>query len=584
MSRTIVFSVLFLSISAVLILLMRGVYLGAEAGQDIPPKFIRMFHEQNGERDYINLLRLTSEDEVSWLHGEIRELPQAYLNGDKPLSVRIYTGAAYEIYWNGDLIGENGASAANEDSGQTILYRKTIFVPQPLIRDGVNRISLSYTLPKYRSYLQYICGNWLLKACSQQIISLSIREYVPAGNVQYVQGFLMIGLFVVVTIVTGTLYLLNSRDTNSLWLSLTFLAVTVMYFATTATLWPLPIDYLVVRNVTLAISMAIFGFLLNLTVFSYLAIGRLPPWARIAFVCSIIVSAVFYLIFIGPFGRLTVTTGYITIAIVVSGFHAVKRRKNAKMLFCILTGLLAVSLFGQLVLGISAFFYALALIAVVHVVYTTIIFTRAKETAYKVQIQSQRLELELIKKNLQPHFLMNTLSALSEWIETSPKTSVRMIEVLAQEFRTLNKMAGKSMVPLTEELSLCRSHLDLMSFRQNRKFFLETEIAEPDTTVPPAIFHTLVENAFTHNRYSEPENIFSLRQSRNKKGDLQYRVETPPGTLRPAKKLENQGGNGLGSAYISTRLEESMKGGYSLEEEETPGGGWLTTITIHAQM
>ena len=36
-------------------------------------------------------------------------------------------------------------------------------------------------------------------------------------------------------------------------------------------------------------------------------------------------------------------------------------------------------------------------------------------------VQSTRLRLELLKKNIQPHFIMNTLTSIMEWVETSPK-------------------------------------------------------------------------------------------------------------------------------------------------------------------
>ena len=39
-------------------------------------------------------------------------------------------------------------------------------------------------------------------------------------------------------------------------------------------------------------------------------------------------------------------------------------------------------------------------------------------------VQSTRLRLELLKKNIQPHFLMNTLTSLIDWVEETPKKGV----------------------------------------------------------------------------------------------------------------------------------------------------------------
>src|SRR3546814_19410817 len=56
---------------------------------------------------------------------------------------------------------------------------------------------------------------------------------------------------------------------------------------------------------------------------------------------------------------------------------------------------------------------------------------------------AQRLELDLLKQHLKPHFLMNTLTALAGWIEESPHTAVRMVDALADEFRTLVDVFGR---------------------------------------------------------------------------------------------------------------------------------------------
>src|SRR3546814_17345028 len=63
---------------------------------------------------------------------------------------------------------------------------------------------------------------------------------------------------------------------------------------------------------------------------------------------------------------------------------------------------------------------------------------------------AQRLELDLLKKHLKPHFLMNTLTALAGWIEETPHTAVRLFGALAEEFRTLVDVSGWACVPLAQ--------------------------------------------------------------------------------------------------------------------------------------
>ncbi len=71
---------------------------------------------------------------------------------------------------------------------------------------------------------------------------------------------------------------------------------------------------------------------------------------------------------------------------------------------------------------------------------------------------------------------MNTLSALSEWLLSSPKDSVEMIDALAGEFRALSSCSGQKVIPLETEIELCRSHLKIMSYRHDQIFELETNL------------------------------------------------------------------------------------------------------------
>ena len=60
-----------------------------------------------------------------------------------------------------------------------------------------------------------------------------------------------------------------------------------------------------------------------------------------------------------------------------------------------------------------------------------------RRRAQAAQLAAARLELELLKKNIQPHFLLNTLATIMETIEEGPKTAAALVESLAGEFRIL---------------------------------------------------------------------------------------------------------------------------------------------------
>jgi len=194
----------------------------------------------------------------------------------------------------------------------------------------------------------------------------------------------------------------------------------------------------------------------------------------------------------------------------------------------------------------------------------------------EAQLAAARLEIELLKKHLQPHFLMNTLTAAMEWMEAQPDVGVRFIEALADELRLLVDVSDQTRIPLAQELALCRRHLAVMGYRQDRTFRLQVEGVDPEAPVPPAVFHTLLENALTHNRYTDPTVCFQLEGEPIGDG-WRYTLCTPHNDRASASDRE-----GTGLRYVKARLRESFGEAWSLTS--TPRNGtWTTVIELRNQ-
>lgn len=194
--------------------------------------------------------------------------------------------------------------------------------------------------------------------------------------------------------------------------------------------------------------------------------------------------------------------------------------------------------------------------------------------ARDTKLTAARLEIELLRKSLQPHFLMNTLTALSQVVEEKPAAAVRLIDDLATEFRSLSRLSGEKQVSLAEELALCRAHLGVMSARTDLAWRLEAEGVEADASVPPALFLTLIENGFSHQRANRESTAFKLRAERVS-GNIRYRFLSPG--LVTVESARVSGGTGL--RYVRARLEESFPGAWTLSHGAVPGG-WETVIEL----
>ncbi|MEL7062051.1 MAG: sensor histidine kinase [Acidobacteriota bacterium] len=204
-----------------------------------------------------------------------------------------------------------------------------------------------------------------------------------------------------------------------------------------------------------------------------------------------------------------------------------------------------------------------------------------REKQRRVGLRAARLESQLLQRTLQPHFLLNTLTSVLEWIELEPQRAALFVEDLAAEFRLLSTIAGEPTISLADELRLCRLHLRIMAFRQGRAHRLETVGIDPEASVPPAIFHTLLENALTHNRYDDAI-TFRLEATSQDDGWI-YRFDAPrgrqasegpdPSTARSTRRTST------GLRLLEARLEAAFGRWYRLRAEPSDGT-WTTVIEM----
>jgi LytS/YehU family sensor histidine kinase len=150
-----------------------------------------------------------------------------------------------------------------------------------------------------------------------------------------------------------------------------------------------------------------------------------------------------------------------------------------------------------------------------------------------------------------------------------------MIEALAGEFRALAAMSGKILVPLADELELCRRHLEVMSYRKDHVFVLNSDDVDLAQCLPPATLHTLLENALTHNAYAGGA-VFTLETARSASGLRACRLRSP---LEGRTRRSGCDGRGRGHAYVSARLQEAFGDDWSFVAGPE-GAEWVDTIEM----
>ena len=195
----------------------------------------------------------------------------------------------------------------------------------------------------------------------------------------------------------------------------------------------------------------------------------------------------------------------------------------------------------------------------------------------QLEANKSRLQAELLKSKIQPHFLMNTLTALMEWFETDPTVGSRFVDALAREFRILSEVADQTLIPISKEIETCRSFMEIMSFQQKTQYRLDVSGFENTDQVPPLLFHTLIENGITHNEHSSDTTTFFLTKKEFKESK-RYTLIVPRENIEQDKNVEYEPGKtGTGLAYVKARLEESFRGNWSFQHGPCEEG-WKTVI------
>jgi len=153
--------------------------------------------------------------------------------------------------------------------------------------------------------------------------------------------------------------------------------------------------------------------------------------------------------------------------------------------------------------GYISRYMAAGLLASIVVKIILLIRERRQKSKENEQLKSAYLqaELELLKGQLNPHFLFNSLSSLSGIIREDPQLAQHYISQLSKVFRYSLQQSGSNLVTLEEELATLMAYSELLTMRFEKGFKMEVTIDETflSTKIPHLSLQLLLENAAKHN-------------------------------------------------------------------------------------
>jgi len=129
------------------------------------------------------------------------------------------------------------------------------------------------------------------------------------------------------------------------------------------------------------------------------------------------------------------------------------------------------------------------------------------EASKRASINAQ---YESLKNQVNPHFLFNSLNALTNLVYQDQDQAAKFIKQLSEVYRYVLDTRDKEVVPLEDELKFLESYLFLQQIRFGDKLKIENNLRAVKGLVAPIALQMLVENAIKHNIISE-ENPLTIR-------------------------------------------------------------------------
>jgi two-component system, LytTR family, sensor kinase len=201
--------------------------------------------------------------------------------------------------------------------------------------------------------------------------------------------------------------------------------------------------------------------------------------------------------------------------------------------------------------------------------------------ASQLESRLAQAELQMLRLQLHPHFLFNTLHAISALVqEGETEAADRMITRLSDLLRVALDGAQAQEVPLKQELDFLQRYLEIQQIRFQERLRVSVEVA-PDTLdalVPSMILQPLVENAIRHGIAPRAAGGAVTVRAARQDGTLHLVVrDDGPGLVRePA----GEPGEGVGLANTRARLEHLYGAGQSFSYGNATDGGFEVELRI----
>lgn len=135
----------------------------------------------------------------------------------------------------------------------------------------------------------------------------------------------------------------------------------------------------------------------------------------------------------------------------------------------------------------------------------------ARQKAEKMEQEITLLRFEMLKSQINPHFMFNSLNVLSGLVANNPQQAQEFIDEFALVYRYVLETIEKKLVTLEDELNFMQSYMFLQKMRYGSHLDLQITLDSKclSNFIPPLSLQVVIENAIKHNNVSD-SNSFTI--------------------------------------------------------------------------
>lgn len=481
------------------------------------------------------------------------------------LALRVFLPASAEAFWDGELVARNGrvgADATSESPGRFVFW----------VSLGSDRLTAGRHLLAVRASSHHAFRN-------RGLFGVALLDRAAAGRRESRRTALFlacVGVLLASAAVFGLLYRATGRRRDTVLFALLCLAVgTMVLLEYVRYVHPYAYPWHFWRLTSISGLAIVVGLLLPAFFLHRLGLdGRrwLPPALALAYIGLMVVvddpdqHAVWVL------------RTAAAVAFALAAWAVWKRRPGGRVALVGSVPVLVPTFFTGLRYADHWFFAGFLVLVLVLLVELGVDLARGYRQRQEAMVTSERLRNEMLRKTIQPHFLMNSLAAAVGHIEEEPARGIAVLRDLARELQGFFALGERATVSLAEELELCRRHVATMRHLLDCPLELCVDgggAVLGQFEIPPGVVLTLVENALTHGDWTGGGKIdLRIRDDGDAIG-----IEIANPVRRDVEPLAGRPGReGTGLAYVRRQLERAGPGGglgYRVE-----AGRWVSRLEL----